>query len=250
MRISPAILRSMFCALAAIAVSCNVASAVEVSGTVGIAAADEGQDPSRTIVFLDASPGLPVALRPEDPLPQIVQHGKAFVPDLLVVPQGLTVEFPNWDPFSHNVFSRSPAASFDLDRYGKGQSKSVTFKNVGLVQIFCNIHPQMKASLMVVPNRCFARADAQGRFTIHDVPPGQYVLIGWGLRAGEQRQTIVVGTEGLANVAVTLPGATTARAAAAAPADGPRSRCRARPGDQARAIESAGRRRRSPRPPG
>jgi hypothetical protein len=97
------------------------------------------------------------------------------------------------------------AASFDLDRYGQGQSKSVTFNNVGLVQIFCNIHPQMKASLLVVPNRYFARADSQGRFAIRDVPPGRYVLIGWGLRAGEQRQTIVVPPEGLRDVAVALP---------------------------------------------
>src|SRR5436190_1167396 len=81
-------------------------------------------------------------------------------------------------------------AQFDLDRYGQGQSKSVPFNNVGLAQIFCNIHPQMKASLLVVPNRYFARADAEGHFAIHDVPPGRYVLIGWGLRSGEQRQAI------------------------------------------------------------
>jgi plastocyanin len=192
-------------ALVALAVlAAPPANAADVTGVVSVAAG--GQEPSRLVVFLDADPSLAPA-PPDTQRPQIVQKGKAFVPDLLVVSQGTTVEFPNWDPFSHNVFSRSQAASFDLDRYGQGQSKSVTFNNVGLVQIFCNIHPQMKASLLVVPNHCYARADAKGQFTIHDVPPGRYVLIGWGLRAGEQRQTIVVPPEGLRDVAMALPGA-------------------------------------------
>ncbi len=203
-------------ALAALTVlAVPTANAADVTGVVSIAAG--GQEPSRLVVFLDADPSLAPA-PPDGQRPQIVQKGKAFVPDLLVVSQGTTVEFPNWDPFSHNVFSRSQAASFDLDRYGQGQSKSVTFNNVGLVQIFCNIHPQMKASLLVVPNRYFARADTQGRFALRDVPPGRYVLIGWGLRAGEQRQMIEVPPEGLRNIAIALSGAST-REAPAEPRD-------------------------------
>lgn len=188
----------------------------DITGTLHFATAGEGQDLSRTVVFLDADPALAAPINPNEPRPQIVQKGKAFVPDLLVVQQGTTVEFPNWDPFSHNVFSRSQAAQFDLERYGQGQSKSVPFNNVGLVQIFCNIHPQMKASLLVVPNRYFARADAQGRFVIHDVPPGNYTLIGWGLRAGEQRQQVSVGTDGLRDLAIALPATTTREAAVVA----------------------------------
>jgi plastocyanin len=208
-------LRLSACALLVLAVlAAPTTKAADITGVVSIAAG--GQEPSRLIVFLDADPSLTATLPPEGARPQIVQKGKAFVPDLLIVSQGTTVEFPNWDPFSHNVFSRSQAASFDLDRYGQGQSKSVTFNNVGLVQIFCNIHPQMKASLLVVPNRYFARADSQGRFAIRDVPPGRYVLIGWGLRAGEQRQTIVVPPEGLRDLNIALPG-TTARDIAAEP---------------------------------
>ncbi len=199
--------------LAALAVPA-AAKAADITGVVSIAAG--GQEPSRLVVFLDADPSLTATPPPEGARPQIVQKGKAFVPDLLVVSQGTMVEFPNWDPFSHNVFSRSQAASFDLDRYGQGQSKSVTFNNVGLVQIFCNIHPQMKTSLLVVPNRYFARADSQGKFALRDVPPGRYVLIGWGLRAGEQRQTIVVPPDGLRDLNIALPG-TAARNVAAEP---------------------------------
>jgi plastocyanin len=192
--------------------------AADIAGNVTITAPSaENQDFTRAVVFLDADPALASPPKANEPRPQIVQRGKAFVPDLLVVAAGTTVEFPNWDPFSHNVFSRSAAASFDLERYGQGKSKSVTFRNAGLVQIFCNIHPQMKASLLVAPNRCFARVDAQGRFVIRDVPSGQFVMIGWDLRAGEQRQTIVVPPQGLAGVMVRLPGGATREAAAVEP---------------------------------
>ena len=182
--------------------------ATTLSGSVTAAGgALQNIELGRSVVYLESNPAISPAAPYTGHAPQIAQHGKAFTPDFLVVVAGTTVEFPNWDPFSHNVFSRSRAASFDLDRYGQGQSKSYTFNNVGVVQLFCNIHPQMKAVLLVVPNRCFARADAEGRFTISDVPPGQYVLVGWNDRAGEQRQTIDVPAAGLQGLAVTLSAA-------------------------------------------
>src|SRR5687767_12275764 len=121
-------------------------------------------DLAGAVVFLDAHPALSAEPPKNGEHPQIAQRNKAFQPALLVVSRGTTVEFPNWDPFSHNVFSRSRAAQFDLDRYEQGASKSYTFNNPGVVQLFCNIHPQMKAVLVVTPNRCFTRADSEGRF--------------------------------------------------------------------------------------
>src|SRR6267142_5392420 len=126
---SRTVLRILGTLLAAIILSDAAATAhgADVTGVLSVAAANAGeaQDRSRMVAFLDADPALVAPPKAAEPNPQIVQRGKAFVPDLLVVPQGTTVEFPNWDPFSHNVFSRSPAAQFDLDRYGQGQSKSV-----------------------------------------------------------------------------------------------------------------------------
>jgi plastocyanin len=179
----------------------------EVEETFAASAAN--QDLSRAVIYLDAHPELISEPPAEGQRPQIAQQGKAFVPDLLVVTRGTTVEFPNWDPFSHNVFSRSRAASFDLDRYPQGQSKSYQFKEVGVVQVFCNIHPQMRAVLVVVPNECVTRADAQGRFVLANVPPGRHVLVAWHERGGEQRQTIDVPDGGLRDVVVTLSGETT-----------------------------------------
>jgi plastocyanin len=168
-------------------------------------------------VYLEARNDLPSAPPSDNERPQIAQHDKTFNPDLLVIVRGTTVEFPNWDPFSHNVFSRSRAASFDLERYEQGQSKSYQFNNVGVVQVFCNIHPTMRAVLLVVPNRCFTRADAQGKFTLPEVPPGPHTLVVWHERAGEQRQQINVPADGLREINLTL-AAQPVRERAAAPA--------------------------------
>ena len=160
-------------------------------------------DVSRAVVYLASHPALDqVPL--DSKRPEIIQKNKTFVPDLLVVPRGTEVEFPNWDPFTHNVFSRSRAASFDLDRYPQDQSKRYKFNEVGVVQIFCNIHPQMKAVVLVVPNRFFARADAQGRFQLTDLPLGDFELVVWHERCEEQRQSVRMAAGRPTEISVTL----------------------------------------------
>jgi plastocyanin len=197
---------SVFFAMVCVAVA---AQAATISGAVTMTAGSPA-DLSRTVVYLESHPALAGDPPPGDQRPEIVQRDKAFIPDLLVVLAGTTVEFPNWDPYSHNVFSRSRAAQFDLDRYGQGQSKSYTFNNTGVVQIFCNIHPQMRAVLVVLPNRFFVRADARGSFAIPNVPPGQYVLVAWNERTGERRQTIDVAAGDVRGVTIALAGAAAA----------------------------------------
>lgn len=176
-----------------------------VRGTVTIDAPGALIPPNLThaVVYLDAHPALdephldehgePLPPPPIEQRPQIIQKNKAFVPDFAVVPIYTWMEFPNWDDFSHNVFSRSKAAPpFDLDRYPYGESKCYQYSKLGIVQIFCNIHPSMRATVVVVPNKYFARADAEGRFAIRGVPDGEYVLVASHLRSKEQRQKIVV----------------------------------------------------------
>jgi hypothetical protein len=136
---------------------------------------------------------------------EVQQINKAFKPDFLVVPRGTDVEFPNWDNIAHNVFSRSAAApAFDLDRYPHGQSKSRRFEKVGVVQVFCNIHPKMRAVIFVTPNRCFDRPDGEGAFEIKGVPSGTYELVVWHERCEEARQTIRVTSNESPAVSVTL----------------------------------------------
>jgi hypothetical protein len=114
------------------------------------------------------------------------------MPDLVVVPAGSTVSFPNMDPIFHNIYSLSKAKSFDLGSYDKGESRNVTFPKAGIVDVYCHLHPNMAATIVVTPNRWYARPDAAGRYSIPDVPPGQYTLVAWHKSAGFFRKTIVV----------------------------------------------------------
>ena len=111
---------------------------------------------------------------------KIEQVNKAFVPGWAVVQRGTTVEFPNNDNIYHNVFSLSSGNSFDLGLYNSGgDAKSHTFDEPGAVDIFCNIHPKMAASVLVVPNRFFSKVRADGSFEISGVPTGRRKVVAW-----------------------------------------------------------------------
>jgi len=102
------------------------------------------------------------------------QKERRFYPDLVVIPAGSSVSFPNLDPIFHNAFSNFNGQIFDLVLYPPGTSKSVTFRRPGIVRVFCNIHPSMSAIIVVVNSNYFATTDEDGQFTIEDVPPGNY----------------------------------------------------------------------------
>lgn len=107
------------------------------------------------------------------------QRGERFAPHVLPIIAGGTVEFPNDDDVFHNVFSLSRARAFDLGRYPRGASKSVTFPNVGVVQVFCHLHADMSGIILVLDNPFFVMPDAQGRYAIDGLPPGDYRLIAY-----------------------------------------------------------------------
>lgn len=109
----------------------------------------------------------------------VEQKERTFIPELTVVPKGGTVAFPNLDRVFHNVFSLSKTRRFDLGLFRDGTSRSVTFKRSGLVDVYCNIHPEMSARVMVVPNHFYALTDAKGRFEIPGVPAGSYTVVAW-----------------------------------------------------------------------
>lgn len=111
------------------------------------------------------------------------QKNKTFTPRLLGVPVGSVVEFPNDDIIFHNVFSLSGPQPFDLGQYRGGESQSRTFTQAGTYRVFCNIHPNMSALILVVPTPYVAITDADGRFVL-DLPPGRYRLTAVSERAG------------------------------------------------------------------
>lgn len=109
-------------------------------------------------------------------VPKLVQKDKSFHPSLLVVPVGGKVEFPNEDPFFHNVFSLFEGKRFDLGLYESGTTRLVKFDRPGISYIFCNIHADMSAVVIALATPYYAISDARGNLTIPDVPPGRYDL--------------------------------------------------------------------------
>jgi plastocyanin len=110
---------------------------------------------------------------------EIRQRGKEFVPRVLAVAAGTTVSFPNDDKVEHNVFSHSAASDFDLGRFGKGSGKSRRFDKPGVAEIFCNVHREMVAYLVVAPGHAFAVTGPDGNYEIHGVPPGKHKVQLW-----------------------------------------------------------------------
>jgi plastocyanin len=135
----------------------------------------------------------------------IEQRDRRFVPDLVVIPAGSGVAFPNFDPIFHNVFSLSKAKSFDLGNYPKGQTRAITFSAPGLVAVYCHLHSNMVATIVVAPNRWAMRADGNGIFALKDVPAGTYTVVAWHKAAGTFRKTVTIGEQSDAEVSFTLP---------------------------------------------
>lgn len=133
------------------------------------------------------------------------QEGRQFAPDLVIIPAGGTVSFPNMDPIFHNVFSLSPAKSFDLGSYDRGDARRVTFAKPGIESVYCHLHPNMSATIFVAPNRWYAQSDREGHFHIRDVPPGSYTVVAWHKAIGSFRQPVRIEAGRDANVTFTLP---------------------------------------------
>jgi plastocyanin len=118
--------------------------------------------------------------------PQLLQQNKTFSPHVLVVQAGSMVQFPNKDPFFHNVFSLFAGKRFDLGLYEAGSSRSVRFDKPGASFLFCNIHPEMSAVIVVVPTPYYGISDAAGRVHIAGVPDGRYHLKVWHERSSPE----------------------------------------------------------------
>ena len=135
---------------------------------------------------------------------QIVTQDKSFAPAIVVVAPGSSVSFPNYDAFNHNVFSLAEEAPFDLGLYGRGETRVAKFERPGIVPVYCNVHAQMSAVVVVLESPVYTRPGADGSFMLSGVPPGWYQLKVWHDRGGSLSQTIEVGPGGLAPIALTL----------------------------------------------
>jgi plastocyanin len=160
-----------------------LAQGVDVTGNIRVnenPSAGHTKHPSVGNVVLWLTP-LDTPLPP--PVPKLhiklVQKNKEFTPHLLVVPTGTSVDFPNMDPFFHNVFSLFNGKRFDLGLYEAGSHRSVSFDREGVSYIFCNIHPEMGAVVVALNSPYYATSSPDGSIALHDVPPGRYRVQTW-----------------------------------------------------------------------
>jgi plastocyanin len=140
--------------------------------------------------FVPPNAGIPVVAT--SAVVKMEQKNRSFVPDTVVISTGGKVSFPNLDPIFHNVFSLSKPKAFDLGNYPKGETRTVTFPEPGIVYVNCRLHPNMTGVIVVAPNQWNTRADRSGRFVLNDVPPGQYTVVAWHKAAGFFRQQVQV----------------------------------------------------------
>ena len=153
---------------------------VELKGKVQLTTSGrQVKDASKLVVWLTPvgnTPPVTAPLQKNSKIPQLIQRDKSFHPSLLVIPAGGKVEFPNQDPFFHNVFSLFDGKRFDLGLYESGTTRFVQFDKPGISFIFCNIHPQMSAVVISLDTPYYAISDGNGDISIKDVAPGRYQM--------------------------------------------------------------------------
>jgi plastocyanin len=164
-------------------------------GDVSMPRAHDPTDRRRSVVYLETAPRAAFDQRVE-PRARLDQRNEAFVPHVLAIVAGTTVDFPNNDKTYHNVFSLSPTKPFDLGRYAVGRSKSVRFDRPGIVRVFCDIHSHMSAFILVFAHRYFSVTSDDGQYRIDNVPPGTYTVVAWNESAPSESRRIVVPDSG------------------------------------------------------
>src|SRR5229473_4401800 len=154
----------------------------ELRGEVALvqaAAGTSAKDASQVVVWLAPVSVVQQVRVTERPHYRLLQHNKRFEPGLLVVPVGSVVDFPNADPWFHNVFSLYRGKRFDLGLYQAGAQRAVRFDRLGPSYLFCNIHPEMTGVVLVVDSELFGITTKGGHYSIPGVAPGKYVLHVW-----------------------------------------------------------------------
>ncbi|HUP61842.1 MAG TPA: hypothetical protein VNA69_15655 [Thermoanaerobaculia bacterium] len=172
---------------------CGDLGAAVVTGKV-MFLTKRGQRPvvNETLVWLDAagkSPKRPAAAF------TLTTRSKAFLPHVVAVPAGSTINFPNEDPIAHNLFSLTPGNTFDLGLYRRGGGKAHKFEKPGVINIYCNVHPNMSAVVHVMSTPWYGFADANGNYSF-DVPPGRYRVTAWNEQGGSAATEIEVKNDG------------------------------------------------------
>jgi plastocyanin len=191
--------------IAALSAGTAAAQATTVRGQVTILErrGETTEDFDNVVVFLE-----PVGATARAPASDVTNtvialQSRQFSPRVRVVMEGSKIEFPNQDPFSHNVFSKINGG-FDTGVYGRGKVRDQVFHEPGVYPLYCNVHPRMTAFVITLNTPFFAQAGADGRFIVDSVPPGRYRLHVWHDRAPERISDVTVPPTGVSNLRAEL----------------------------------------------
>ena len=166
---------------------------------LGTPAARDIPDLLRSVVYLESAPRGAFETS-EGGHAVMDQRNETFVPHVLAITTGTTVDFPNSDKFYHNVFSLSKIRTFDLGRYAAGHSRPIRFDRPGIVRVFCDIHSHMNAFILVFSHPFFALTDGLGRYRIENVPPGTYNVVAWNEGTSKDIKPATVPDGGVAEL--------------------------------------------------
>jgi len=170
---------------------------------LGTPAARDVPDLLRSVVYLESAPRGAFETN-EGGHAVMDQRNETFVPHVLAITTGTTVDFPNSDKFYHNVFSLSKTKAFDLGRYAAGNSRPIRFDRPGIVRVFCDIHSHMNAFILVFSHPFFAMTDAEVRYRIDSVPAGTYGVIAWNEGTPSETKPVTVPDGGVAELDFTI----------------------------------------------
>ena len=191
----------MVTAIFGFAASARAQSSVSGRVTIQEKVGETTSDLANAVIYLVSKSG---PTRYSEQKTQMAMSGRQFSPRIRVVTSGSTLEYPNQDPFSHNIFSTAPGASFDLGVYGSNTSKSTTFKKAGAFPVYCNIHAKMTGYVVVVATPYYGQPTADGRWTLAGVPAGKYELHVWHERTPEIIKGVELAAGGMSGVDATL----------------------------------------------
>jgi plastocyanin len=183
----------------------TLAAQGSVSGQVTIVErpGEETEDLANVVVFLEPLNVAPRAKAPAATNTTIALEKRQFSPRVRVITEGSKVDFPNQDPWNHNVFSKVNGG-FDTGVYGRNKSKNQVFREAGVYSLYCNVHPRMTGFVITLPTSHFTQAGGDGRFVLENVPAGQYKLHVWHDRASELVKDLTVPAAGVSNVRADL----------------------------------------------
>ena len=181
----------------------------EITGGLGTAGDWLAEESARIVIWVESmAGGEPDVSRSSPGISAAIQQvGRRFWPEVVAIPVGGTVSFPNLDPIFHNVFSLSKPKAFDLGNYPMGSSKQVTFQKPGIVYVNCHLHPNMTATIVVVPGSRFTKLGKDGTFSISGITPGDYELVLWHRAIGVVRRSLKISEGEDFRVDLLLPNA-------------------------------------------